>query len=114
MVADDDVLADVSVVADFAIFADDGRAFDHHAVLDHRAFADKNALVDEYPRARMPVRGGADMGFDIILEPLEGVPGKFAPVEKLGMPGLAQIKQITRLEHVDKVRETVRLAMEFR
>ncbi len=99
MVAHDDVLAQVGVVADFAIPPDDGRAFDHHAVLDHRPFADEHILPDMHARVSRAARPGLDMRFDVGLEFFQRLPGMLASLEQLGVRGLAQIKQIARLEH---------------
>ena len=48
---------------------------------------------------------GETLGFDVSLDFLERVPGEFAAVEDGGVFGLAQIKQVGRLEHGLKVME---------
>jgi hypothetical protein len=99
IVADDDVLADVGVVADFAIATDDGRTLDGRAVLDDGAFADKHVFADVHVRAIVRTAARFDVGVDVGLKLLERVPGVFASVKEGGVGGLAQIKQVGRLEH---------------
>jgi len=113
VVAEDDVVADVGIMADLAIAADDGGAFDHGAILDDGAFADEDVLADESDAVAAIVQGGAEVGGEIFLNFLERFPGEFAAVEKCGVLGLAEVKQIGGFEHGASVGQAPRVSPYF-
>src|SRR5258706_1257893 len=86
-------------MAELAVFANDGRALDHDAVLDHRPLANEHILPDMHAVWVEIVRRWVGMFFNVRLEFFQGFPGILATREQFGVRGLAQIKQITRLEH---------------
>src|ERR1700722_3815064 len=100
MVANDDVWPNVGVVAVLPILTDNGRTNNHHTVLQDRALADGNVLADVGGAlaavAQFQTRAGGQVGGDLS----QRLPGVFASVEDSGVPGLGQIKQFTRLEHL--------------
>jgi hypothetical protein len=105
VIADEHVLTDVGVVADLTIAPDDGRAFDHRAIFDNGPFPDENILADVGDPFAGVREAGFNMGFDVVLDLFERVPGVGAAVEKGGVFRLAQVKQIGGFEHDGKLGE---------